>query len=101
MSDVATFDPPWLRNAVLLLPRQPLIFIGSIGSNISYGRAGTPLAAIQAAGMAAGELHARFFDELPADSAAGLHDLVVGLPDGYAASVESSAVSCNPALQQV
>jgi ATP-binding cassette subfamily B protein len=55
--DVGTFDPPWLRNAVLLLPREPLLFVGSISSNICYGRAGTPLAAIQGAGMAAGKWH--------------------------------------------
>lgn len=39
----------------MLLQRQPLLFTGSIGSNICYGRAGTPLAAMQGTGMAAGK----------------------------------------------
>ncbi len=87
---------------MLLLPSQPLLFIGSIASNICYGRAGTPTAAMQGAGMAAGMLHST---SRPTPGvmtrAAGLHEFVAGLSDGYETSMEDHLIAGNPALQQV
>jgi ABC-type multidrug transport system fused ATPase/permease subunit len=87
---------------VLLLPSQPLLFIGSIASNICYGRAGTPSAAMQGAGMAAGKSRATSRATSGAMTcAAGLHEFVAGLSDGYETSVEDHLIAGNPALQQV
>ena len=64
--DVATLDLQWLRRQIALVLQEPIIFSSTLGENIAYGRPG-----------------ARHADIVGASQAAGLHDFVMELPDGY------------------
>ena len=54
------------RGAVAYVPQQPYLFAGSVGANISLGRPGAAMSEIIAAA-----------------EAAGAHDFIAALPDGY------------------
>ena len=59
-----------LRRAIGIVPQDTVLFNDTIGYNIGYGRAGATQAQIEAAAREA-----------------AIHDFIVGLPDGYNATV--------------
>jgi ABC-type multidrug transport system fused ATPase/permease subunit len=81
--DVETLDPRWLRRQIALVLQEPIIFSSSLGENIAYGRPGASGEAIAAAGRAA-----------------GLHDFVADLPEGYDAPVGERGVRLSGGQRQ-
>jgi len=73
--DVERLDLVWLRQQIALVLQEPIIFSGTIGENVAYGRPGATEAEIVAASRAA-----------------GLDDFVRMLPDGYATEVGERGV---------
>ena len=69
-AEVGTVTLESLRQAIAVVPQDPVLFNDSIGYNIAFGRPD--------AGQAAIEEVAR---------AAQIHDFIAGLPDGYATHV--------------
>jgi len=65
-ADIESLDLSWLRRQIAFVLQEPIIFSSSLGENIAYGRPGAT------------------HDEIVAASrAAGLHEFVATLPDGY------------------
>jgi ATP-binding cassette, subfamily B, bacterial len=81
--DIQTLDLQWLRRRVALVLQEPIIFSTSFGENIAYGRPGATEA-----------------DIVAASQAAGLHDWVVTLPDGYATEVGERGVRLSGGQRQ-
>ncbi len=64
--DVARYSLSSLREQIALVPQQPILFTGTIGDNIRYGRLDASQADVECAARDA-----------------NLHDFVTGLPLGY------------------
>jgi len=81
--DIDELDLTWLRQQIALVLQEPIIFSGTLAENIAYGRPGaTP-------------------DEIVAASrAAGLHEFVASLPDGYATEVGERGVRLSGGQRQ-
>ena len=81
--DIAGLDLRWLRQQLALVLQEPIIFSSSLGENIAYGRPGAT------------------DDEIVAASkAAGLHDFVMELPDGYETRVGERGVRLSGGQRQ-
>ena len=61
--DITQLDPEVLRRNIAVVAQEPVIFSGSIGDNIAYGRQGASPAEIRAAADAAAA--SEFIDKLP------------------------------------
>jgi ATP-binding cassette subfamily B protein len=61
--DIAELDPVALRRHIAVVAQDPVIFSGSIASNIAYGRDGADAAAVRRAADAANA--SEFIDRLP------------------------------------
>ena len=68
--DIRAVTQDSLRRAIGIVPQDTVLFNDTIGYNIGYGRAGATQAEIEAAAKEA-----------------AIHDFIVGLPDGYNATV--------------
>ena len=64
--DVREMDPQQLRHYMSIVPQETLLFGGTVGENISYGRPDASREEIEAAAKAA-----------------NAHDFIVDLPEGY------------------
>ncbi len=82
-ADVNTLDVQWLRRHVALVLQEPIIFSCSLGENIAYGRPGANNA-----------------DVVAASRAAGLHEFVSDLADGYATRVGERGVRLSGGQRQ-
>jgi ABC-type multidrug transport system fused ATPase/permease subunit len=81
--DIAALDLRWLRRQIALVLQDPIIFSCSLAENIAYGRPGATQAEIAAASQAA-----------------GLHDFVMELPEGYDATVGERGVRLSSGQRQ-
>ena len=72
-----------LRERVALAPQDPVLFAGTIGDNIRYGRLGASDAAVEAAARAA-----------------QIHDFVSSLPAGYRTPVDEAGVTLSGGERQ-
>lgn len=76
-------DPQALRERIAIVPQDVVLFAASIAENIGYGRPGAPLAAIEAAARAA-----------------GAHDFIAALPQGYDTVLGERGVSLSGGQRQ-
>ncbi len=81
--DVETLDLEWLRRQIAIVLQEPIIFSSSLGENIAYGRADASQADIERAA-----------------EAAGLHDFIVSLPNGYDTEVGERGVRLSGGQRQ-
>ncbi|MGH7312204.1 MAG: ABC transporter ATP-binding protein, partial [Candidatus Rokuibacteriota bacterium] len=81
--DIETLDLMWLRRQIALVLQEPIIFSGTLGENIAYGRP-----------------EATEADIVAASQAAGLHDFVLELPDGYNTDVGERGVRLSGGQRQ-
>jgi ATP-binding cassette subfamily B protein len=81
--DIQTLDVQWLRRQIALVLQEPIIFGSSLQENIAYGRPG-----------------ATESDVMAASQAAGLHEWVATLPDGYATAVGERGVRLSGGQRQ-
>jgi ABC-type multidrug transport system fused ATPase/permease subunit len=65
-TDIGTMDLEWLRRQIAIVLQEPIIFSTSLAENVAYGRPDATRAEV-----------------VSASAAAGLHEFVDGLPDGY------------------
>jgi subfamily B ATP-binding cassette protein MsbA len=72
-----------LRDAIGVVPQEPLLFSGTIRENIAYGRAGATDAQVETAARAA-----------------HVHEFVERLPDGYATRVGERGVTLSAGQRQ-
>jgi ABC-type multidrug transport system fused ATPase/permease subunit len=82
-TDIETLDLAWLRKQIALVLQEPIIFSGSLAENVAYGRPGANRAAI-----------------IEASRAAGLHDFIAELPDGYDTEVGERGVRLSGGQRQ-
>jgi ATP-binding cassette subfamily B protein/subfamily B ATP-binding cassette protein MsbA len=82
-ADLESLDLTWLRKQIAIVLQEPIIFSGTLGENIAYGRAGATTAAIAAAARAA-----------------GLDEFVRSLPDGYDTAVGERGVRLSGGQRQ-
>lgn len=73
--DIATLDVQWLRRQIALVLQDPIVFSSSLAENIAYGRPDATRDEI-----------------IAASQAAGLHDFISDLPDGYDTTVGERGV---------
>jgi len=81
--DIATASLASLRAQVGVVPQHVLLFNASVRDNIAYGRAGADVAAIEAAARAA-----------------GAHEFIMGLPQGYETVIGDRGVRISGGQQQ-
>lgn len=81
--DIAGVSLASLRAQVGLVPQHALLFNASVGDNIAYGREDATQDAIERAGRAA-----------------GAHDFIIALPDGYATPIGDRGVRLSGGQQQ-
>ena len=81
--DVSELDLSWLRRQVALVLQDPIIFSSSLAENVAYGRP---------------EADRRQIED--AARAAGLHDFIVALPDGYDTEVGERGVRLSGGQRQ-
>jgi ABC-type multidrug transport system fused ATPase/permease subunit len=81
--DAATFDLSWLRRQVALVLQDPIIFSASLAENVAYGRP---------------EANRHQIEE--AARAAGMHEFIAGLPDGYDTQVGERGVRLSGGQRQ-
>jgi len=82
-SDIDKLDLTWLRRQIALVLQEPIIFSGTLRENIAYGRPG-----------------ASDVDVIAASHAAGLHDFVATLADGYDTPVGERGVRLSGGQRQ-
>lgn len=66
-TDIAELDLTWLRNEISAVPQDPVLFEGTVASNIAYALPGT----------------VDKTDLVEAAKAAASHEMIMKLPDGY------------------
>ncbi|PGH28022.1 hypothetical protein AJ80_00277 [Polytolypa hystricis UAMH7299] len=77
--DIRTLHVPTLRYLISTVPQQPTLFPTSIRANISYGLdASSPLNTFETIQAAA--------------TAAGIHDFIISLPDGYETVIGDNSI---------
>jgi ATP-binding cassette subfamily B protein/subfamily B ATP-binding cassette protein MsbA len=81
--DIETLDLDWLRRQISLVLQEPIIFSGTLRENIAYGRPDATEADIAAASRAA-----------------GLHEFVADLPQGYETPVGERGVRLSGGQRQ-
>lgn len=81
--DITMLDLAWLRQQIAIVLQEPIIFSSSLAENIAYGRAGASRRDIERAG-----------------EAAGLHDFIRDLPDGYETAVGERGVRLSGGQRQ-
>jgi ATP-binding cassette subfamily B protein len=81
--DIQDVDLSWLRQQIGLVLQEPIIFSGTLGDNIAYGRPEASLAEI-----------------IEASRAAELHEFVIELPDGYDTQVGERGVRLSGGQRQ-
>ncbi len=81
--DVRTLKLSELRQAMALVAQEPVLFSGTVGENIAYGRADASQADIEAA---AHDAHA--------------HDFIVGMPEGYDTTIGERGVKLSGGQRQ-
>lgn len=81
LRELASLD---LRRGVVMVTQEAYLFSGSVADNIALGRPGADRPAIEAAARAA-----------------GLHQLVLGLPDGYDTDVDTRGVRLSAGQRQL
>ncbi|XP_037940049.1 multidrug resistance protein homolog 65-like, partial [Teleopsis dalmanni] len=64
--DIRKYNIQWLRSNIAVVGQEPVLFQGSIGENISYGRPEATQKEIEAAAKSA-----------------GVHDFIINLPESY------------------
>jgi ABC-type multidrug transport system fused ATPase/permease subunit len=80
---IDSLDVTWLRQQIALVLQEPIIFSCSLGENIAYGRPeATPAEIVRAS------------------EAAGLHEFVSDLPDGYDTEVGERGVRLSGGQRQ-
>eukprot|EP01034_Spumella_vulgaris_P022180 gene22180-28290_t len=73
--DLRTIDPRWLHRNIAIVPQEPVLFSGTIKSNIIYSRlAADPHSASEPATMA---------EVIEAGRQANAHDFIMSFPEGY------------------
>jgi subfamily B ATP-binding cassette protein MsbA len=72
-----------VRNAIALVPQEPILFTGTVADNIAYGRFDAPREEIMAAAMAA-----------------NAHEFITALPEGYDTPVGERGVSLSGGQRQ-
>lgn len=73
--DIRDIDPRWLHRNIAIVPQEPVLFSGSIKSNIMYSRyAAQPECEGEPATME---------EVIQAGKRANAHDFIMGFPDGY------------------
>jgi ABC-type multidrug transport system fused ATPase/permease subunit len=82
-ADLESLDLTWLRRQIAIVLQEPIIFSGTLGENIAYGRAGAITAEIAAAARAA-----------------GLDEFVRSLPAGYDTEVGERGVRLSGGQRQ-
>jgi ATP-binding cassette, subfamily B, bacterial len=82
-TDIEALDLTWLRKQIAIVLQEPIIFSGTLGENVAYGKAGATTAQITAAARAA-----------------GLDDFVRSLPDGYETQVGERGVRLSGGQRQ-
>jgi ATP-binding cassette, subfamily B, bacterial len=81
--DIQALDLKWLRRQIALVLQEPILFSTSLGENIAYGRPDATEA-----------------DVVASSQAAGLHDWVMSLPEGYATQVGERGVRLSGGQRQ-
>ena len=81
--DVRDADPADIRARIAMVPQDVTIFAGSVGDNISFGRAGASRAEIEAAAMAA-----------------QAHDFIMALDKGYDTEVGERGITLSGGQRQ-
>jgi ATP-binding cassette subfamily B protein len=64
--DVRQYELPWLRNQIVVISHEPVLFHASLAENLRYASPGASLAEVSAAA-----------------TAVGLHEFILSLPQGY------------------
>ena len=80
---VRRLDPGWIRASVGLVRQEPVLFAGSIGENIRFGRPDATQEQIEAAARVA-----------------NAHDFIVGMAEGYDTAVGSNGVRLSGGQKQ-
>jgi ATP-binding cassette subfamily B (MDR/TAP) protein 1 len=95
--DLRTLDVSWLRKCIGLIAQEPVLFGGTIGDNIAYGKPEATRSEIIAAAQDA-NAH-RFIDQLPAGYDTDLGSDVTQLSGGQKQRVAiARAVISDPAI---
>jgi ATP-binding cassette subfamily B protein len=81
--DIQALELGWLRQQIGLVLQEPIIFSGSLRDNIAYGRPGADTTEV-----------------IEASRAAGLHEFVMELPDGYDTQVGERGVRLSGGQRQ-
>ena len=81
--DTSEFDLSWLRRQVALVLQDPIIFSASLAENVAYGRPEADRRQIERAAQAA-----------------GMHEFIAGLPDGYDTQVGERGVRLSGGQRQ-
>ncbi|RYH21270.1 ATP-binding cassette domain-containing protein [archaeon] len=80
--DIRTIDPRWLHRNIAIVPQEPVLFSGSIRSNIAYARAAAqPEKWIESCGNE--DILASMDEIVAAGKQANAHDFIMSFPDGY------------------
>lgn len=80
--DIRTIDPRWLHRNIAIVPQEPVLFSGSIRSNIVYARAAAqPEKWIESCGNE--DILASMDEVIAAGKQANAHDFIMSFPDGY------------------
>ena len=81
--DARDYPLAWLRNQMALVPQDVVLFGGSILENISYGRPGADLAAVEGAAQQA-----------------NAHDFIAAFPEGYETLVGDRGIKLSGGQRQ-
>jgi ABC-type multidrug transport system fused ATPase/permease subunit len=81
--DVARYSLKSLREQIALVPQQPLLFTGTVADNVRYGRLDASAAQVEAA-----------------TRAAGAHEFVSRLPQGYETQVHEAGATLSGGERQ-
>jgi len=73
--DITTIDPRWLHRNVVIVPQEPVLFSGTIFSNIAYSRTASDPHSEQPP--------ASLEEVMQAGKQANAHDFIMSFPEGY------------------
>ena len=98
--NIKDLDPRWIHRNIAIVPQEPVLFSGSIYSNITYAlRAARP--ELLGASAAVAEVVATEEEVQSAGKQANAHEFIMSFPEGYQTPVGergvrlSGGVSCS------
>ena len=86
--DIRFIDPRWLHHNIAIVPQEPVLFSGSIRSNIAYSRMAASAYNLQKESISNELLEkqddfATMDEIIAAAKQANAHDFIMSFPDGY------------------